>query len=456
MERVVITMEKWTQYLTIKLAGSITPLFLLLLCQPALAVNSHVVTNQPKYHPAALGSEFASEVDLGYGYVDNVHYQADSLPHSGGHASFIHLSPKLIWLSEHNSDQYRLSYHGDYRNYQQSDQQMSNDSYDHHDFQFDGHWLGGIKHHFNLSLKESLQSQARGQGLTEGFSEQQFIQLGIDSELASHYSEQSFEYIYGSDEGQGKLSIALINQAFRFKQQSDYDTDFQQYMREAQWNNYQLNIELLDQYRSDTRMSYFIRLAHREYMAQEEKNSNKMSIGVGYINGDYFSDLTISSELLYLRQQFPDLVNAKTFNGINWTVSALWDIVDYSSLELYTKNISHDPSGAGGYIISTYWGGIWNHDWIVDTFSSQVEYTYEHANHEVLNRDRNDRYHSAKLALIYKFNPSVALELNYQYRRMISNKKYQDLYLGIFSQRRIVRTLGYDQRLLQLLLKVKI
>ena len=105
----------------------------------------------PKPHIGPAGIEFQSNVDLDYGYDDNVNFQSEKAPHVT--SDFFNLKPFLKLEGKRNADTYTVEYLGDYRQYQND---ATSDDYDDHTIRFIGAWEKGLNNDLLFTDRKSV------------------------------------------------------------------------------------------------------------------------------------------------------------------------------------------------------------------------------------------------------------------------------------------------------------
>lgn len=406
----------------------------------------------PKSHIGVAGIDFQSQVAVDYGQVSNVTYQPWAKNEIS--APFYHVSPLLRAIGERYEDRYLLMYSGDYRTYTQD----SADNYANHFLRFNGLWRYGQMHGLSLDVQDTLGHEERGRGISEGFLPQQFRAFGIDKPLKTRFLSNELRYSYGAPEGRGKVETALLYKQLRFTRLDDVhnaDADFYQYIRDQEWHEPSLVVELFDMYSKKNRFRYSFITNQRRYETSSLKDSNEYYLLYGY-KGQITGKTSIDANVSWLYKQFINEPDAHDFNGLNWDIKMEWKPLQQSAVALHSAQRIKDPSEVGGYILVTENGLSWTHHWWVDRFSTTVDYTYVMEDYKKQANNRKDRDGVVTLSASYDFRPSINFELKYQMDTLRSNKKTDSFFIGPNYDREVDRTLGYDNQLIMLTARVQI
>ena len=406
----------------------------------------------PKSHIGVAGIDFQSQVAADYGHVSNVTYQPWANHEIS--SSFYHISPLVKMLGERYEDRYLLMYSGDYRAYTQD----SADNYANHFLRFNGQWRYGQMHGLSLDMQSTFGHEERGRGITEGFLPEQFEQFGINKPLNTRFLSNELRYSYGAPEGRGKMEVALLYKQLRFMQLGDVhraDSDFYQYIRDQEWHEPSLVVELFDMYSKQNRVRYSFITNQRRYETSSLKDSNEYYLLTGF-KGQLTGKTSIDANVSWLYKQFINEPDAQDFNGFNWDIKMEWKPVEHSAVTLHSAQRIEDPSEVGGYVEVTENGIAWTHHWWVDRFSTTVDYSYVMEDYKKQVNNRKDRDGVMTLSASYDFRPSVNFELKYQMDTLHSNKKMDAFFIGPNYSREVDRTLGYDNQLIMLTARVQI
>ncbi|EMW7169304.1 capsular biosynthesis protein [Vibrio fluvialis] len=406
----------------------------------------------PKSHIGIAGIDFQSQLGVDYGHDDNVTYQRDS--DAAIDSYFWTLTPTLKAIGERGEDRYVLMYSGEYRRYEDS----SADDYDRHFMMLDTAWRFGRMHGLTFNLSQTFGQEKRGQDMSEGFDDAEFKQFGFsEGGLKNSLLDTSLRYSYGAPEGRGKLEVMLQSKTLRFRDTDAFEqasASFYEYLLEQEWREDSLVVDLFDQYSSKSRFRYSFITNRRYYDEAENKRSNEYYLLFG-LKSERTGKTTVEGNVALLYKEFPNDENAEDFKGFNWDLEANWKPVKHSEFTLYTWQKVKDPEQEGGYVLEGKYGLAWTHYWWVDRFSTTLDYGYQTDDYRIPNNDRYDKTQVAKVAIGYDFRPSIRVELNYQWSDMTSNTDDVIRY-GNQPGETFTRYLGYEQSLIQLLLKVQI
>ncbi|NAX21877.1 capsular biosynthesis protein [Vibrio sp. V39_P1S14PM300] len=406
----------------------------------------------PKSHIGPLGIDFQSQVGLDYGHDSNVTYQAEKTPEGQAVSSvYYQLSPMIQATGERGEDRYYLMYNGNYRRYNSSEDDDFND----HFYMFEGKWRFGLRHGLNWNIAQTLGHEARGQETTEGFTYGQYQDFNIHQALKTSLVDSQLRYSYGAPEGRGSLQVAVETKDLSFRDTDDIQEDFRQYIREQEWRENSLIVELFDQYSSRTRFRYSFISNYRQYDVNELKDTSEYYLLYG-IQTQRTGKTWIEGNIALLYKDFDNNPAAESFTGLNWDIKAQWKPLKHSMLELYTWQKVKDPSEEGGYILDSKVGASWEHHWWVDRLSTKLAYGYLTEDYRVTNNNRRDNVQTVRALVGYDFRPSIRFELSYVYNMKDSNKDTDTFFIGANQTTPVERTLGYDQSVVQLTMKVQI
>ncbi|WP_394125921.1 outer membrane beta-barrel protein [Vibrio hepatarius] len=408
----------------------------------------------PKPHIGIAGIDFQSQLGMKYGRDSNVTYQTQS--NDSVESDYVMVEPYLQAVGERGEDQYLLVYSGKYLQYQ--DQTSTVDDYSDHYFLFLPKWRFGDKHELNWFIEQTWGHEDRGTGLTEGFTNEQFRQYGINQPLSSELLNSELRYIYGRSEGRGHFNLALQVKDLSF---TDTDTveqtsaDFYAYIEDQQWQEKTVTIELFDQYSKDTRFRYSSINNYRHYASSPIRDSDEHYLVFG-IKSKRSGKTSVEGDIAWLHKDFKNNPQAQTFDGFNWQAALNWKPVKHSEFQLYGSRRVEDPTEVGGYILKTKYGLSWNHKWFVDRLNTKFDVGQEFEDYKSQDSDREDSSNVASFALGYDFRPSVRLEFNYQYTSKTSNHETTTFYIGENTNIPEIRQLGYNKSQFDLMLKVQI
>ncbi len=416
------------------------------IVQPAMA------GLKPKSHIGIAGIDFQSQLGASYGQVGNVTYQ----PYQSDVVSsdFKSVTPTLKAIGERYEDKYLLMYSGDYRQYGSA----SADSYNDHFFDFNGSWRYGQMHGLMLNVADTVGHEERGRGITEGFLPSQFRGFGITSPLDTNLLNTELRYSYGAPVGRGKTEVALLHKRLRFgnlDKIKNSDTDFYNYVLDQEWHENSLVAEVFDQYSSETRFRYSFITNQRRYEIDPKKDNDEYYLEYG-IKSQLTGKTSVDGYVSWLYKRFKNSPNAQDFNGLNWDVQAEWKPLDQAIVKAHSSQHIKDPSEVGGYILVSKYGLSYQHFWLVDRFSTTVDYSYTTEAYKKQEKNRNDKDGVLSFTMSYDFRPSINFELKYQLDTLRSNKKTDSFFIGPNDDREVIRTLGYDNSLIMFTAKVQI
>ncbi len=406
----------------------------------------------PKPHIGPAGLEFQSNVDIDYGYDDNVNFQSEKTPNVT--SDFFNLKPFLKLEGKHNADVYTIEYLGDYRQYQED---VTSDNYDDHTVRFIGAWKKGLNNDLLFTIENVLGHENRGEGLTDGLSAQQFQKYGIDDVLKTNMFNTELRYSIDKQDSIGKLSFAAQYKELNYDDRESDDIhkhNFNQYIKDQNWSQATFTIELFDQASSRTRFRYSIISNLRDYEEDSQKNTNETFFVAG-IKTQQTGKTTIDANIAWLYKTFPNQSDSQDFGGLNWDIDVAWSPVRYSTFHLFTDQSVEDPTEVGGYVLNTKYGTRWEHFWWSNRFSSELGFNYETSADKEKNDGKTTTTTDATAKLIYKFRPSIIFELSYQQIIDSSDKEFDDFTINN-SAETVIQTLGYDKSIIMFTTKVQI
>ena len=396
---------------------------------------------QPKPHTGVAGINFESQVGLDTGYSDNVTWQhdADDKIASG----YQRVTPLVKAMGERGEDRYLLMYSGDYRRYASD----SADNRGDHFFMFNGKWRSGLKQGFSLDIDETLGHEDRGKDTSQGFTQDQYRQFGIDKPIATRFFNSEARYSYGAPEGRGKLEVALQHKQLRFRDLDSIhsaDADFYHYMLDQEWHENSLVAEVFDQKAKTLRYRYSFITNQRRYELNPMKDTNEYYLVAGMKN-KLTGKTEINANIAWLYKDFIRDPGAQPFNGLNWNLDATWQPLEQGKVHLHSSRRIKDPTDSGGYIRVTSNGLGWEHHWWVDRFSTLVDYSHVTESYKNQSDGRRDKNNLLSLTFNYDFRPSINFKLKFQWDTSRSNKKQDAFFIGPDRDREVDRTLGYNE-----------
>ncbi|HDR2793547.1 MULTISPECIES: outer membrane beta-barrel protein [Enterobacter] len=407
---------------------------------------------QAKPHTGIAGIDFESQLGYDIGYDDNVTWQHDSQDAIG--SSYQNIKPVVKAMGERQEDRYLLMYSGDYRYYAND----SADNRDNHYFMFNGNWRFGDKHGLALDLEETLGHEERGRDTTEGFLPEQFKEFGIDKPIGTRFFNSELRYSYGAPEGRGKAELALQHKQLRFR---DLDSinhasdDFGYYMRDQEWHEDNLVADVFDQKAKTLRYRYSFITNQRRYELNELKDSNEYYLLFGMKNR-LTGKTEINGNIAWLYKEFIHNPNSQGFNGLNWDITADWAPLEQVNVNLHSSQRIKDPTDSGGYILVSTTGIGYEHHWVVDRFSTLIDYSYITEDYKHQSDKRKDTSNLVSLTFNYDFRPSINFKLKLQWNTMHSNKDTDTFYIGPDYTHAVDRTLGYDDSAIIFMTQVQI
>ncbi|PQJ90099.1 TetR family transcriptional regulator [Aliivibrio sifiae] len=436
---------------------------LLLLSLPFLSSTAYANLT-PKPHIGPAGIEFQSSLDLDYGYDDNVNFQSEKTPNI--ESDFFNVKPLLQLKGVRGADIYTLQYLGDYRQYQKD---STSDNYDDHTIRFIGAWKKGFNNDLLFTIENKLGHENRGEGLTEGFINQEglvdnngnpvasFNKYGIDNVLKTNMFNTELRYSIDKQDSIGKLSFAVQYKDFNYDDRSSNDIhqhNFNQYIKDQNWDQTTFTVELFDQASSRTRFRYSIISNLRDYDEDTQKNTNETFFVAG-IKTQQTGKTTIDANIAWLYKTFPNQPDSEDFRGLNWDIDLAWSPVRYSTFHLFTDQSVEDPTEIGGYVLKTKYGTRWQHFGWSNRLSTELGFNYEISADKNQDDGKTTTTTDIIAKLTYKFRPSIILELSYQQLINESDKEFDDFEIND-SAETIIQTLGYDKSIIMFTTKVQI
>ncbi|MCF0737826.1 outer membrane beta-barrel protein [Klebsiella pneumoniae] len=407
---------------------------------------------QGKPHTGIAGIDFESQLGYDIGYNDNVTWQRYDQKKIG--SSYQSMKPIVKAIGERYEDRYLLMYSGDYRNYAND----SADNRNNHFFMFNGKWRFGSMHGLSLDLDETLGHEERGQDTTEGFLPEQFKEFGINKPIGTRFFNSELRYSYGAPEGRGKVEVALLHKQLRFRDLESIKAasdDFDYYMHDQEWNENSLVAELFDQKAKTLRYRYSFITNQRRYELNPLKDSNEYYLLFGMKNR-LSGKTEINGNVAWLYKDFIHNPNSQGFNGLNWDITADWKPLEQMKFNLHSSQRIKDPTDSGGYILVSNFGVGYEHHWLVDRFSTLVDYSYITEDYKHQSNKRKDQSNLLSLTLNYDFRPSINFKLKLQWNTMHSNKDTDTFYIGPDYSHAVERTLGYDDSAIIFMTQVQI
>ncbi len=405
----------------------------------------------PKLHTLPGGMDVRSRLDVRYGENTNVTRQnGRAASRAARRSGFWAVQPGFEISGQHAQGVYHLKYAGQYRHFQHSPA----DDYADHLYTFSGKWLPESHHALQWEFSRMSGHEARGQGVTEGLSDEQFQRYGIDQTLKTSLHDAELAYDYGLPEGTYGLRASVNRKTFSFPQTGHIESNFRTYVHDQAWKERAFAVALTQRFSSDHQIRYGLMSTKRHYHTNGIKNFDKYFLRVGF-QTQYSAITRFQGNFSWLHQVFPDNAQAKSFEGPDWDLSAQWQPLRHSLWVLRGWQKVTDPTENGGYILDSGVGVSWQHHWWTDRFSTRFKWSYQSKSYHMSSHDRHDDLRSAEVVIGYDFRPSVRFELSYQQRKKTSNQLRDIFFIG--SEREaVVRMPGYDQHQMQLTIKVQI
>lgn len=406
----------------------------------------------PKPHIGPAGIEFQSNVDLDYGYDDNVNFQSEKTENV--ESDFFNVKPFIQLEGVRGADVYTLQYSGDYRQYQEDN---TSDNYDDHTVRFIGAWKKGLNNDLLFTIENVLGHENRGEGLTDGLSAEQFQKYGIDDVLQTNLFNTELRYSIDKQDSIGKLSFAAQYKELNYDDRGSDDIhkhNFNQYIKDQNWSQTSFTVELFDQASSRTRFRYSIISNLRDYEEDNQKNTNETFFVAG-IKTQQTGKTTIDANIAWLYKTFPNQPDSQDFGGLNWDIDLAWSPVQHSTFHLFTDQSVEDPTEVGGYVLNTKYGTRWEHFWWSNRLSTELGFNYKISADKNKNDGKTTTTTDAIAKLTYKFRPSIILALSYQQLVNESDKEF-DYFTINNSAETVTQTLGYDKSIIMFTTKVQI
>jgi len=164
----------------------------------------------------------------------------------------------------------------------------------------------------------------------------------------------------------------------------------------------------------------------------------------------------INGNVAWLYKDFIHNPDSQGFNGLNWDINADWKPLEQIKLNLHSSQRIKDPTDSGGYILVSNFGLGYEHHWLVDRFSTLVDYSYITEDYKHQTNGRKDRSNLVSLTFNYDYRPSVNFQLKLQWNTMHSNKEKDAFYIGPDYDHEVERTLGYHDSAIIFMTQVQI
>nr|ELS4551463.1 outer membrane beta-barrel protein [Klebsiella michiganensis] len=250
----------------------------------------------------------------------------------------------------------------------------------------------------------------------------------------------------------------LMHKQLRFRNLDsieDASADFHYYMHDQEWHENSLVAELFDQKAKTLRYRYSFITNQRRYELNPLKDSNEYYLLVGMKNR-LSGKTEINGNVAWLYKDFIHNPDSQGFNGLNWDINADWKPLEQIKLNLHSSQRIKDPTDSGGYILVSNFGLGYEHHWLVDRFSTLVDYSYITEDYKHQTNGRKDRSNLVSLTFNYDYRPSVNFQLKLQWNTMHSNKEKDAFYIGPDYDHEVERTLGYNDSAIIFMTQVQI
>lgn len=395
---------------------------------------------QAVMHTGPWGMQIQTRLDSEYGYNSNVTAQRDPALAIG--SSYYGLAPDIRLSGQRGQDRYALSYHGDYRAYTASQA----DSYYDQRWALNSRWRYGLRHALALNASLDQSHDARGEELTEGFSQSQLERFGVTREMPFQLDDTELRYSYGAPDARGKLELALQQKNKRYQALSTYTPDFAVYVDEKNWRENTLIAELFDQASRVSRFRYTLQTNQRHYRALPRNDTNDYFAWFGVrsqLTGKTKADVNIG----WLHKTFA-AGESRTFDGLNWDVRVDWMPVSASQLSVISWQRSVDPDSSGVYVNQRRYALGWTYHW---TPSLALLADYRFTREKYQGKPRSDSFRDFSVGMEYRLRPSILLSLNYLRSSHSTTNPTDPLFIG---NRFVARNIGYDRNSAALAVKI--
>ncbi|MDR9828613.1 outer membrane beta-barrel protein [Vibrio sp. FNV 38] len=307
----------------------------------------------------------------------------------------------------------------------------SDDSYFDQYVELNASMLFGIRHRLELIYGFHDTHEERGQGVTEGISQQ------VNDLI--EYQQQQFlsTYTFGAHQAKGQIRV---HAGLESRQYQNYrmisQTDGTKY---SDYDSLNYGGRFLYRIRGESQAFIGIDRQDRQYdytqvgLASRDSVSDYYAIGALWqISGKTRGEASIG----YQSKDF-DSNSFQDFSGLSWRANLTWQPKNQTRFKLRTSQSAQDPDRYGGYTDETYVGLAWEQQWR-DRLLSTLGASWKGSQfNDGLYEGRNDDVLSALVKLEYKYNRQLSFGGQWEYEDKTSNNnnvEYTQHIFGVITQ----------------------
>ena len=325
-----------------------------------LLIGSVFASDAPLYQ-TENGIDILPSVGISAGYNNNIlRTQKDKIA-----STALAISPKIIGLIETQTGLYHLSYQVDATHYENSQEDsIANQGFDASTF-----WTFNIQNRLQLKYQYEITHEARGTGLTEGYSR------AVTKPLRYHYQEFYARYIYGSIGAKGRI-VTLAG--YENKKYNNILFMRENKAEQSQYYDWEQPFFSGEFYYALSRHFHALTIARFENKRYQhldpnsgESKSSKNILLYGGLEWDV-SGKTKGQILLGAQEKnFTDKSRANAQN-FSWKSNITWTPRHYIQMKLEGGQFLEDAETQGDYLIENHLTLDWEQNWtpLVSTVAS--------------------------------------------------------------------------------------
>ncbi len=374
-----------------------------------LCAMTSVLANAQQFQDAASvelgGFDVTPTVDLSLRYDDNIVRSDANKIDSWSQI----ISPQVVMLNSFGSSQVRLAYRLRNERFYSSPE----DNYTDHFFFAGVDFELNARNRLDIGVDYTDGHEDRGTGFSIGNAD------ALTSPDKFKQTEFDMLYSFGAFNADGRLE-GNFNISNR-----DYDLNTPQYLaRDRTYTTFGGAFF----YRIGATTDATLDIIYRDvdYKVAANPLSPLDSTQISYLLGVKWDATAQSSGFAKIGYQEKDFDSAlrEDFDGIDWAAGIIWEPVEYSEVELSTRNDTNETNGEGNFISGRAHEVIWRHEWL-ERLRSSASYTWGSDRYEgqITNfGTRKDDLVKFKTSLFYQFRRWISIEVGYIYDKRDSNR----------------------------------
>ncbi len=360
-------------------------------------ISSAFASEAPVYQ-TKNGLDILPSISMSAGYNNNVlRTQVDPIA-----STALTLSPKIIGLIETQTGLYHLSYQVDAIHYENNqDDNIANQHFDASTF-----WAFNIQNRLQLKYKYEIIHEARGTGLTEGYSQ------SVTKPLRYHYQELYARYIYGSIGAKGRIVTLAGYESKKYNNTLFMRANKAEQSKYYDWEQPFVSGEFYYALSRDFHALSIVRFEDKRYQYIDpnpgySKNSKNILLYGGLewdVSGKTKGQILLGAQ----EKDFTDKrrENAQSFS---WRSNITWTPRQYIQMKLEGGQFLEDAETQGDYLIENHLTLDWEQHWtpLISTITS-IGYDKQ----DYPSNARKDKGSQTGVSLIYALTQWMDLSFN--------------------------------------------